>query len=74
MINEYDGFVLVFPQYNWGYPAVLKNVLDFLYDEWRVKSVSIMCYVSYGDFQAAFSRGRKSKTLIYNAKKILKRL
>jgi hypothetical protein len=30
-IKGYDGFVLVFPQYNWGYPAVLKNALDYLY-------------------------------------------
>jgi NAD(P)H-dependent FMN reductase len=30
LIQEYEGFVLVFPQYNWGYPAVLKNALDFL--------------------------------------------
>ncbi|WP_430535717.1 NAD(P)H-dependent oxidoreductase [Listeria rocourtiae] len=55
VINEYDGFVLVFPQYNWGYPAVLKNALDFLYDEWRGKPVSIMCYGGHGGFQATLS-------------------
>ena len=52
IISGYDGFVLVFPQYNWGYPAVLKNALDFLYDEWAEKPVSIMCYGSHGGFQA----------------------
>ncbi len=51
MISGYDGFVLVFPQYNWGYPAVLKNALDFLYDEWARKPVSIMCYGGHGGFQ-----------------------
>ncbi|MGO3603660.1 MAG: NADPH-dependent FMN reductase, partial [Enterococcus malodoratus] len=25
LIQQYDGFVLLFPQYNWGYPAVMKN-------------------------------------------------
>jgi NAD(P)H-dependent FMN reductase len=52
-IGGYDGFVLVFPQYNWGYPAVLKNAMDYLYDEWAGKPVSIMCYGSHGGFQAS---------------------
>jgi NAD(P)H-dependent FMN reductase len=44
-IDSYDGFIFVFPQYNWGYPAPLKNALDFLYHEWVGKPVS---YVTYG--------------------------
>src|SRR5262245_13329562 len=32
-----DGFVIVTPQYNWGYPGALKNALDHLYEEWRSK-------------------------------------
>jgi NAD(P)H-dependent FMN reductase len=44
-VDSYDGFVFVFPQYNWGYPAPLKNALDFLYHEWTGKPVS---YVTYG--------------------------
>jgi NAD(P)H-dependent FMN reductase len=54
-ISGYDGFVLVFPQYNWGYPAVLKNALDYLYDEWAGKPVSIMCYGGHGGFQATLA-------------------
>jgi NAD(P)H-dependent FMN reductase len=34
-ISSYDGFAFVFPQYNWGYPAALKNAVDFLYVEWN---------------------------------------
>ncbi len=30
-----DGIVIVTPQYNWGYPAPLKNALDHHYDEWK---------------------------------------
>jgi NAD(P)H-dependent FMN reductase len=45
IISSFSGFVFVFPQYNWGYPAPLKNALDFLYQEWSGKPVS---YVSYG--------------------------
>jgi NAD(P)H-dependent FMN reductase len=55
IINGYDGFVLVFPQYNWGYPAVLKNAMDFLYDEWAGKPVSIVCYGNHGGFQGAMA-------------------
>jgi len=55
LISGYDGFVLVFPQYNWGYPAVLKNALDYLYDEWAGKPVSIMCYGGHGGFQATLA-------------------
>jgi NAD(P)H-dependent FMN reductase len=40
LVHSYNGFVFVFPQYNWGYPAVLKNGLDFLYHEWINKARS----------------------------------
>jgi NAD(P)H-dependent FMN reductase len=55
IISRYDGFVFVFPQYNWGYPGVLKNALDYLYDEWAGKPVSIMCYGNHGGFQGALA-------------------
>ncbi|MGH8110749.1 MAG: NADPH-dependent FMN reductase [Rhodanobacteraceae bacterium] len=53
LISQYDGFVLVFPLYNWGYPAVLKNALDFLYGEWSGKPVCIMCYGTHGGTKGA---------------------
>jgi NAD(P)H-dependent FMN reductase len=40
-----DAFVIVTPEYNQGYPAPLKNALDFLYAEWLDKPVA---FVSYG--------------------------
>ena len=43
-----QGFVFVSPQYNWGYPAVLKNALDFLYSEWNGKPAAIVCYGGRG--------------------------
>ena len=36
-----DGVVIVTPEYNGGYPASLKNVIDLLYDEWRRKPIAI---------------------------------
>jgi NAD(P)H-dependent FMN reductase len=40
-----DGFVLVTPEYNHGYPGSLKDAIDLVNAEWRGKPVA---YVSYG--------------------------
>jgi NAD(P)H-dependent FMN reductase len=40
-----DAYVLVTPEYNHGYPAVLKNALDTVFAEWRGKPVG---FVGYG--------------------------
>jgi NAD(P)H-dependent FMN reductase len=40
-----DAFVVVIPEYNRGYPASIKNALDYLYLEWHHKPVA---FVSYG--------------------------
>ncbi|MBI1218260.1 MAG: NAD(FAD)-dependent dehydrogenase [Rhodobacteraceae bacterium] len=47
------GYVLVTPQYNWGYPAALKNVLDHLYREWAGKPAMIVSYGMRGGGKAA---------------------
>jgi NAD(P)H-dependent FMN reductase len=38
------AIVFVTPQYNWGYPAPLKNALDHLYKEWAGKPAMIVTY------------------------------
>lgn len=43
-ISEFDGFVVVSPEYNAGYPAALKNAVDYLYSEWLDKPVTIITY------------------------------
>ena len=48
-----DGFVFVTPQYNWGYPASLKNALDHLYKEWTLKPAIIVSYGYHGGDKAA---------------------
>jgi NAD(P)H-dependent FMN reductase len=40
-----DAFVFVTPEYNRGYPASIKNALDYLYAEWQDKPIA---FVSYG--------------------------
>lgn len=47
------GFVFVTPQYNWGYPAVLKNALDHLYAEWSGKPAVIVTYGGHGGGRCA---------------------
>jgi NAD(P)H-dependent FMN reductase len=44
-----DAFVIVTPEYNHGYPAALKNAIDFLHEEWRDRPVG---FVSYGGVSA----------------------
>lgn len=47
-IQKYDSFIFITPQYNWGYPAVLKNAIDFLYNEWTGKPAMIVSYGGHG--------------------------
>jgi NAD(P)H-dependent FMN reductase len=48
-----DAFVFVTPQYNWGYPAALKNALDHLYREWGGKPAMIVSYGGHGGGRCA---------------------
>ena len=48
-IKSSDGVIIVTPEYNGGYPAALKNVIDLLYDEWFRKPIGLVA-VSDGDF------------------------
>jgi NAD(P)H-dependent FMN reductase len=48
-IRSADGMIIIAPEYNGGYPASLKNVIDLLTDEWRRKPVAIST-VSEGVF------------------------
>ncbi len=43
-IKKADGYVLISPEYNRGYPAVLKNALDHLWYEWNDKPVGLVGY------------------------------
>jgi NAD(P)H-dependent FMN reductase len=52
-IAEADGYVFVTPQYNWGYPAALKNALDHLYAEWTRKPAVIVSYGFHGGDKCA---------------------
>ena len=53
LVQAAKGVVFVSPQYNWGYPAPLKNALDHLYNEWRGKPVMIVTYGQRGGGKCA---------------------
>ncbi|MBB2912625.1 NAD(P)H-dependent FMN reductase [Streptosporangium becharense] len=44
-IGAADGFVVITPEYNHGYPAALKLAIDAVRWEWAAKPV---CFISYG--------------------------
>lgn len=51
-IKAADGVIIVTPEYNGGYPAALKNVIDLLYDEWKRKPLALAT-ASAGPFGGA---------------------
>lgn len=48
-VEAADAIVIVTAEYNYGYPAPLKNALDYLFHEWRRKPLG---FVSYGGMAA----------------------
>jgi NAD(P)H-dependent FMN reductase len=52
-IGAAPAVVFVTPQYNWGYPAALKNAIDHLHREWRDKPAMIVSYGGHGGGMAA---------------------
>ncbi|QCX26695.1 NADPH-dependent FMN reductase [Nocardioides jishulii] len=52
VVDAFDGYVFVTPEYNHGLPAPFKNAVDLLYAEWSGKAVAL---VGYGTLGAARS-------------------
>jgi NAD(P)H-dependent FMN reductase len=51
-IGEGDGYIIVSPEYNHGYSAVIKNALDWVYPEWNKKPVGFVGYGNAGGSRA----------------------
>lgn len=43
-VGEADGFILITPEYNRGTSAALKNALDYPYNEWHKKPLTVVSY------------------------------
>jgi NAD(P)H-dependent FMN reductase len=67
IINSADAFVIVTPEYNYGFPAPLKNALDFLYKEWNYKPVGC---VGYGGVSGG-TRAVQMLKLVLTAQKMM---
>lgn len=60
-VAEADGYIIILPEYNHGYPAVLKNALDWVYAEWAEKPVG---FVGYGNAMGARSTEQMRQVVI----------
>src|SRR4051812_8121441 len=56
-IKSADGIIIVTPEYNGGFSANLKNVVDLLYDEWKRKTIAITTVFlgAFGGYQVITS-------------------
>jgi NAD(P)H-dependent FMN reductase len=56
-----DAVAIVTAEYNYGYPAPLKNAIDYLHHEWRRKPVG---FVSYGGVAAGTRSVQQLKQVV----------
>lgn len=49
MIEKADGYIFITPEYNHGYPGVLKNAMDYALPQWAYKPAGFVSY-SAGPF------------------------
>lgn len=60
-INEADAFIIVLAEYNYAFPAPIKNALDYLFKEWGYKPVS---FVSYGGISGGLRAAQMLKQVV----------
>jgi NAD(P)H-dependent FMN reductase len=61
LVDAADAFVFVTSEYNHGYPAALKNAIDYLHHEWQYKPVG---FVSYGGVAAGTRAVQQLKQVV----------
>jgi NAD(P)H-dependent FMN reductase len=64
-VDAADAFVIVTPEYNYGYPAAIKNAIDYLHEEWKYKPVG---FVSYGGIAAGTRAVQQLKQVVTTLK------
>ncbi|KAB2350246.1 NADPH-dependent FMN reductase [Actinomadura rudentiformis] len=52
IVDRFDGYVFVTPEYNHAPPAALKNAIDYLYAEWTNKAAGFVGYGAFGGTRA----------------------
>ena len=66
-IDRADAIVFVTPEYNYGYPATIKNAFDYLHQEWKDKPAG---FVSYGGVAAGTRAVQQLKQVITTVKMV----
>jgi NAD(P)H-dependent FMN reductase len=66
-IDRADAIVFVTPEYNYGYPATIKNAIDYLHQEWQDKPAG---FVSYGGIAAGTRAVQQLKQVITTLKMV----
>ena len=66
-IDRADAVVFVTPEYNYGYPATIKNAIDYLHKEWQDKPAG---FVSYGGVAAGTRAVQQLKQVITTLKMV----
>jgi NAD(P)H-dependent FMN reductase len=66
-IDRADAIVFVTPEYNYGYPATIKNAIDYLHGEWNDKPAG---FVSYGGVAAGTRAVQQLKQVITTLKMV----
>src|SRR5271170_2834624 len=61
IVDAADAFVIVTAEYNDGYPAAIKNAIDYLHQEWAYKPVG---FVSYGGIAAGTRAVQQLKQVV----------
>lgn len=61
IIGEADAFIIVLAEYNYGFPAPIKNAIDYLHKEWQYKPVGI---VSYGGVSGGLRSSQMLKQVV----------
>ncbi len=61
MIQPAEAFIFVLGEYNYGYPAPIKNAIDFLFNEWKYKPVA---FVSYGGISGGLRSTQMLKQVV----------
>ncbi len=67
IVDDADAFVFVFPEYNNGITAPLKNAIDFVSKEWAFKPVGL---VSYGGQSGGLRAAQMVKQVVTTLKMV----